>query len=72
MRRAHGEAGSFVARQVARGLGGEMLPALFPLNDRLLEASLGIVGLTAYVASRAARRLPGRPVLRLPHHFALP
>ena len=72
MRRAHGEAGTFVARQVARGLGGAMLPALFPLNDRVLEGSLAVVGLTGFVASRAARRLPGRPVLHLRHHLSLP
>jgi glycosyltransferase involved in cell wall biosynthesis len=72
MRRAHGEAGSFVARQVAHGLGGEILPALFPLNDRVLEGSLAVVTLTAYIASRAARRLPGRPLLHLPHHLSLP
>jgi glycosyltransferase involved in cell wall biosynthesis len=72
MRRAHGEAGTFVGRQVARGLGGDLLPAMFPLNDRLLESSLGIVALTEFVRSRAARRLPGRPVLHLPHHLALP
>ena len=72
MRRAHGETGSFVGRQVARGLGGAVLPALFPLNDRVLENSLAVVGLTAYVASRAARRLPGRPVLHLAHHLSLP
>lgn len=72
MRRAHGEAGSFVGRQVARALGGSMLPALFPLNDRLLEQSLGLVALTSFVAERAARRLPGRPVLHLPHHLSLP
>jgi len=72
MRRAHGEPGTFVGRQVARGLGGDLLPALFPLNDRILEGSLGVVGLTAYVAARAGRRLPGRPVLHLPHHLALP
>jgi glycosyltransferase involved in cell wall biosynthesis len=72
MRRAHGEAGTFVARQVARGLGGDMLPALFPLNDRVLETGLGVVGLTGHVASAAARRLPGRPVLHLPHHLSLP
>ena len=63
MRRAHGETGTFVGRQVARALGGELLPALFPLNDRVLEGSLAVVGLTDYVRSRAARRLPGRPVL---------
>jgi glycosyltransferase involved in cell wall biosynthesis len=72
MRRAHGQAGSFVARQVLRGLGGEMLPALLPLNDRILEGSLGVVGLTRFVRDRAARRLPSRPVLHLPHHFAPP
>jgi glycosyltransferase involved in cell wall biosynthesis len=57
---------------VARALGGDLLPALFPLNDRVLEASLAVVGLTQHVCTRAARRLPGRPVLHLPHHLALP
>ena len=42
MRRSHGATGSFVARQVARALGGDLLPALFPLNDRLLERSLAV------------------------------
>jgi len=72
MRRAHGEAGTFVGRQVARGLGGDLLPALFPLNDRILEGSLAVVGLTADLTARAARRIPGRPVLHLRHHLALP
>jgi glycosyltransferase involved in cell wall biosynthesis len=72
MRRAHGERGRFVARQVARALGGELLPALFPLNERVLEASLAVVALTGYVAGRARARLPGRPVLHLPHHAVLP
>jgi glycosyltransferase involved in cell wall biosynthesis len=72
MRRAHGETGTFVGRQVARALGGDLLPALFPLNDRILEGSLGVVGLTRYVAERAQLRLPERPVLHLPHHLSLP
>jgi glycosyltransferase involved in cell wall biosynthesis len=72
MRRAHGEAGTFVGRQVARALGGDLLPALYPLNDRLLETSLAVVGLTQYVATRARLRLRGRPVLHLPHHLSLP
>jgi glycosyltransferase involved in cell wall biosynthesis len=72
MRRAHGEAGTFVGRQVARALGGDLLPALYPLNDRLLEASLAVVGLTDHVAARARLRLRGRPVLHLPHHVSLP
>ncbi len=72
MRRAHGETGTFVGRQVARALGGDILPALFPLNDRLLESSLAVVGLSSAVAEGAVARLPGRPVLHLPHHVALP
>jgi glycosyltransferase involved in cell wall biosynthesis len=72
MRRAHGERGTFVARQVARALGGDLLPALFPLSDRVLERSLAVIALTAAVAERAARRLPSRPRLHLPHHLHLP
>jgi glycosyltransferase involved in cell wall biosynthesis len=72
MRRAHGETGTFVGRQIARALGGELLPALFPLSDRVLEGSLALVGLTRQVVAPAALRLRGRPVLHLPHHAALP
>lgn len=68
-RRAHGERGTFVARQVARSLGGELLPTLLTLNDRVLEASLGLVAFTEYVRVRAAARLPGRPVAHLPLDF---
>ena len=72
MRRAYGETGTFVGGQVARALGGELLPARYPLNERLLESALAVVGLTGHVASRAAASLGGRPTLRLPHHLALP
>jgi glycosyltransferase involved in cell wall biosynthesis len=72
MRRSHGERGTFVGRQVARALGGEILPALYPLNDRVLERSLGVVALSEYVRERVARRVPDRPVLHLPHHLSLP
>lgn len=72
MRRGYGEAGMLVARQVLRGLGGDLLPAFFPLNDRLLESSLAVVATTRFIAERAARRLPGRPVLHLPLHVAAP
>ena len=72
MRRAHGERGAFVARQVARALGGDLLPALFPLSDRVLERSLAAVALTAAVTERIARRLASRPRLHLRHHLALP
>ena len=72
MRRAHGERGTFVGRQVARALGGDLLPALFPLSDRVLERSLAVVALTAAVTARVARRMPARPRLHLRHHLALP
>jgi glycosyltransferase involved in cell wall biosynthesis len=72
MRSEYAELGTLVGRQIARALGGEMLPALFPLNERLLRASLAVVGLTDYVCSRVRRALPGVPVLHLPHHLALP
>jgi glycosyltransferase involved in cell wall biosynthesis len=72
MRRGHGEAGAFVARQVLRGLGGDTLPARFAANDRLLESSLAIVATTRFTARNAAGRLPGRPVLQLPLHVAAP
>lgn len=71
MRRAHGEEGTFVGRQVSRALGGTLLPALYPVNDRVLEGALAIVTLSRALAARVARRLPGRPVLHLPHHLAL-
>jgi hypothetical protein len=63
-RRAHGDVGSFVARQVLAGLGGE-LGRLVPLNRRVLESSLGLVSFEAEIAARAAALLPGRPVLHV-------
>jgi glycosyltransferase involved in cell wall biosynthesis len=72
MRRAYGETGTFVGRQVARDLGGDVLPALFPLNEAVLERSLAVVALTEHVRARAARAVFPRPVLRLRHHVSLP
>ncbi len=72
MRRAHGERGSFMGHQIARALGGEVWPARFPLNERLLEGSLAVVGLSRAVCDAVAPRLAGRPVLRLAHHLSLP
>jgi hypothetical protein len=64
-RRAHGETGSFVAEQVLAGRGGA-LPALLPLNDRVLEASLGLATTSEEIRAQACTRLAGRPVVRLP------
>jgi glycosyltransferase involved in cell wall biosynthesis len=72
MRHAHGARGTFVGRQVARALGGRMLPALHDLNQRVLERALAVVALSRDLAARAAGRVPGRPTLHLPHHLSLP
>jgi hypothetical protein len=63
-RRGHGDVGSFVARQMLAGLGGE-LARLAPMNQRVLESSLGLVSFDPQIAARAAALLPGRPVLHL-------
>jgi hypothetical protein len=68
-RRAHGATGAFIARQELSGLGGDELPSLLVLNDRVLDASLGLVACTEFVRARAAARLSGRPVVHLPLPF---
>jgi len=64
-RRSRGETGAFVAEQVLAGRAGA-LPAVLPLNDRVLEASLGLATTSLDVQRRAAARLGGRPLVRLP------
>lgn len=71
MRYSHGAEGSFMARQVVRGIGGTLLPSLFAANDRLLERCLGVVALTRQTAARLARRRPGVPRLQLVQHGAV-
>ena len=68
-RRAHGDTGAFVARLELSGLGGDWLPSLLALNDRVLDASLGLVAFTELVRARAATRLAGRPAVHLPLPF---
>jgi hypothetical protein len=64
-RRSRGSTGEFVARQVLRGLGGE-LPSLVALNERVLEASLALVVTQAGDLPRAAALVAGRPLVHLP------
>jgi glycosyltransferase involved in cell wall biosynthesis len=59
-----------VGRQVTGGLGGSLLPALFAVNDRLLERSLAAVTLTREAGARLAERHPGLERLVLPQHHA--
>jgi hypothetical protein len=64
-RRAQGETGSFIAEQVLAGQGGA-LPAVLPLNDRILEASLALATTREEIQCRASARLHDRPVVLLP------
>jgi hypothetical protein len=64
-RHAHGDTGVFVARQVLGGLGGA-LPALVAMNQRVLECSLAIVGLSEAIRERARALVPDVPVVLLP------
>lgn len=64
-RRAHGDTGEFVARQVLAGLGGA-LTALVAMNQRVLDQSLALVTLTQELRARAAPLMAGRSVLFLP------
>jgi len=64
-RRELGERGAFVAEQVLAGRGGA-LPALVPLNGRVLEASLGFATSSGALLRGAAPRLAGRPAVLLP------
>jgi glycosyltransferase involved in cell wall biosynthesis len=72
MRQEHGEEGSFVARQIARGLGGEMLPAIYSLGETVLRANLAMVGLTRQVCGWAGNVMAPRPAYHLRHHLWLP
>ena len=72
MRRAYGETGTFVGRQMARGLGGDVIALTVPpqRTDPREKPRCGRPHETHRFSGGAA--LPGRPVLHLPHHLSLP
>ena len=63
-RRAAGARGTFVARQVLRGLGGALGP-LLALDDAILDRALALIVADAGLEVRLARRVRGRPLLVL-------
>jgi glycosyltransferase involved in cell wall biosynthesis len=71
MRREHGERGAIAAEAVASALGGRHWTSVFPLNAEILERALGAVCLSKSTAARVAARVPGTPLLALPHHALL-
>jgi hypothetical protein len=71
-RRAHGELGQFVARQVAAGLGGLLPSLLLVMNDRVLDAGLAFVASSETVCARIEGRVRDRAVRHLPLAFQAP
>jgi glycosyltransferase involved in cell wall biosynthesis len=79
MKRAYGERGASIGRQIAAALGSELLTSKFPLCERLVERSYGVLVLTRFMQSWLERRfgpIPGGPVGkfigRAPHHYSPP
>ncbi len=71
MRREHGEQGAIAALTMADALGGRHWSSVFPLNAEVLERALAVVCLSGSTAAKVATRVPGIPVLHLPHHALL-
>jgi glycosyltransferase involved in cell wall biosynthesis len=76
MKRAYGERGSALGRQIAAALGSELLRSKFPLCERVIERSYGVLVLTRYMQRWLERRFGSMPVGkfigRAPHHYAPP
>ena len=79
MKRAYGERGAAIGRQIAAALGSELLTSKFPLCERLVERSYGVLVLTRFMQQWLERRfgaIPGGQVEkfigRAPHHYSPP
>lgn len=76
MKRAYGERGAALGRQIAAALGSELLTSKFPLCERMIERSYGVLVLTRHMQQWLERRFGAVPVGKLigraPHHYAPP
>ncbi len=76
MKRAYGERGAALGRQIAAALGSELLTSKFPLCERMVERSYGVLVLTRHMQAWLQRRFGsvpvGRFIGRAPHHYAPP
>lgn len=74
MKRAYGERGAALGRQIAAALGSELLASKFPLCERMVERSYGVLVLTRFMQQWLERRFGAIPVGkfigRAPHHYA--
>jgi hypothetical protein len=76
MKRAYGERGAALGRQIAAALGSDLIRSKFPLCERLIERSYGVLVLTRYMQQWLRTRFGNMPVGkfigRAPHHYAPP
>ncbi len=79
MKRAYGERGAAIGRQIAAALGSELLTSKFPLCERLVERSYGVLVLTRFMQRWLERRFGafsewpvGKLIGRAPHHYSPP
>jgi glycosyltransferase involved in cell wall biosynthesis len=76
MKRAYGDRGAALGRQIAAALGSELLTSKFPLCERMIERSYGVLVLTRHMQHWLERRFGAMPVGKLigraPHHYAPP
>jgi glycosyltransferase involved in cell wall biosynthesis len=76
MKRAYGDRGAAIGRQIAAALGSELLTSKFPLCERLVERSYGVLVLTRFMQRWLERRFGAIPVGkfigRAPHHYSPP
>jgi glycosyltransferase involved in cell wall biosynthesis len=76
MKRAYGERGARLGRQIAKALSGELLTSKFPLCERVIERSYGVLVLTRFMQQWLERRFGSMPVGkfigRAPHHYSPP
>jgi glycosyltransferase involved in cell wall biosynthesis len=70
MRYAYGESGEALARRsVATGV--PLDPWSYPLFERVVDASLGLLVHNETTASRVLASRPGKAITRVPHHLSL-
>jgi glycosyltransferase involved in cell wall biosynthesis len=76
MKRAYGERGASIGRQIAAALGSELLTSKFPLCERLVERSYGLLVLTRHMQQWLERRFgsvpAGKLIGRVRHHYSPP
>jgi glycosyltransferase involved in cell wall biosynthesis len=76
MKRAYGDRGAALGRQIAQALGSDLLVSKFPLCERVVERSYGVLVLTRFMQGWLRRRFGSMPVGKFigkaPHHYAPP